>query len=200
MKLLIVSFCALFLSVSLSVVSAADKVVVVPLGKSVQTVIKTMHYNLPPADFQPVFLTDDTPRANFITGEWLRVSSPQKVLGLTAPVHLPDDAVIKDFHCYVYDNDSNEGISGNSPSFLWRRDLSSTSKELITEEFSMPTLGANELIRDFSTSAVLEPTVDNDDFFYGAYVLYKITNNPGSINNLRFYGCRITYDLDVIVR
>ena len=182
-----------------SVLYGADKVVVVPLGSSVKTATQTLYYNLPVSAFTPVLYSDTSPRGNFVSGDWFSLLSPQLLAGMAAPVQLPDNSVIKDFTCYVYDNDGTESISGNSPAYLWRRSVNDVNRERITDQFNMPTAGSADAVQAFSTQSILFPQIDTSDYFYGAYVLFKITGNPASYTNLRFYGCRIAYDLDVVV-
>ncbi len=177
---------------------AAEKVVVVPLGGSVKTTNKTLYYNLPPSAFTPSLFTNDIPRGNFISGQFFSLIAPVKTIGLAAPLQLPDGAEITNFSCYVQDNDSVENISGNSPAYLWRRPILLPDKELITTEFNMETTGGSTDIQSFSSPSIDYPLIDNSLYAYGAYTLYKITGNPTSFTNLRFYGCRVTYKLDVV--
>ncbi len=177
---------------------AADKVVVVPLGKSVVYTNKTFYYNLPLSAFIPVMTTDTAPRVNFIAGEWLMLHSSATAVGLAAPVQLADGAELVDFTCYAYDNEGTQNISSNSPVKMWRRAVLATDKEQITADFNMETTGESSAIQSFSAPSITYPTIDNSAYYYGAYALYKLTGDPVDDNELRFYGCRITYTLDVL--
>ncbi len=176
---------------------AADKVVVVPLGKSAEYTNKTFYRNLPVSAFTPTNFTDTGPEIYFNGGEWCMLSGSTTIVGLAAPVHLPDGAELVDFTCYAYDNEGTRDIHANSPVSMWRRAVLSADREKITAEFNMPTTGVSSAIQSFSASSIDYPTIDNTEYFYGAYVLHKIDGIPVS-NQLRFYGCRITYTLDVL--
>ena len=198
MKKIVASLSVFAFLLSGSFVFGADKVVVIPLGKNVKSTNKTFYYNLPPAAFTPVLFSTDAPRGNFLSGEWFSLSPPLLLSGLAAPVQLPDGSEVTDYTCYVYDADTTENISGNSPAYIWRRPILSPDKEPISTEFNMGTTGDSTSIQSFSSPSITSPTIDNSQYVYGAYVLYKITDSPSSYINLRFYGCRITYTLDVI--
>ncbi len=198
MKILLVTLSLLTSLCSGSFLYAGDKVVVIPLGKSVQYTTKTFHYNLPLSAFTSVNLTDTSPRVNYIAGEWLFLHSSTTIVGLAAPVQLPDGAELTDFTCYAYDNEGTEDIHANSPVHMWRRAILTTDRERITTEFNMATTGSSSLIQSFSASSIDYPSIDNSLYFYGAYALFKITEVPATANDIRFYGCRITYTLDVV--
>ncbi len=197
MKGILISLSLLASVCFVSSLVAADKVVVIPLGKSAEYTNKTFYYNLPLSSFTVTTLTATGPEVYYNEGEWLKVSGTTEIVGLAAPVQLPDGAEITDFTCYAYDNDGTRNISSNSPASMWRRAVLSVDKEKITADVNMPTTGVSSSIQSFSSSSIDYPTIDNSEYFYGAYVLYKLDGLPSS-NQIRFYGCRITYTLDVL--
>jgi hypothetical protein len=198
MKVILMLLSLLISMCFVSSLVAADKVVVVPLGKSAAYTNQTFYYNLPVSAFVPVLTTDTAPRVNFIGGEWLMLHGTATIVGLAAPVQLPDGAELSDFTCYAYDNEGTQDISSNSPVYLWRRAVLSADNEQITTNFGMETTGESTAVKSFSAPSITFPTIDNSAYFYGAYVLYKLTGDPATDNQLRFYGCRITYTLDVL--
>ena len=180
-------------------VLAHDKVVVVPLGSKVRTVQQTFTLNLPSSAFIPgVFQTGD-PKIYFNVGNFAYLTQGDLIGGLGAPINLQDGAVITNTTCYMYDNSTENFTSPNSKFFLWRQGTSSADYEQITPTTSCSTSGASVTIQDFSVPSITYPNIDNSQYFYGAYVLLKISAQDPLIHQLRFYGCRITYTLDVVV-
>lgn len=180
-----------------SLLYGAEKVVVIPLNvQKVAFEKKTFQYNLPPSAFTRVMKGES---GNFISGEWLYLY-PDLVLGIAAPLHLDDGAEITDFTCYTYDNDIMQSVHNNSPSKLWRRSTLSPDAETVAYIATMETTGASTSLQSFSAPSIDYPIIDNLQYTYGVYMLCRITNLAIPINSIRFYGCSVTYTLDVMTQ
>ncbi len=200
MKSIFCITCFITLCFSVSSALAASKVVVVPLVKKTKIISREFHYSLPPAAFTPnLFQPPGGPFAFFSSGLYVRYTASQTgPVGLKSPVNLPDGSEIKAFTCYVYDNDAVENFHPSSPVSFRRRMISSADDgEFVVPKFYLGTTGSSTTIQSVEAPSITFPIVDNSKYFYFIYFLLNFTA-PSPTKDLRFYGCQITYSLDVI--
>ncbi len=113
---------------------------------------KTRHYSMAPASFWPAGFAPD--------GSYL--TPPGNIL--YAPVNLPDGATVTNLLLAAYDNGSNDAAAT-----LMRTDKSENADALV----SVQTNGTDPNPREFSSSAVTNPVIDNANYSY--YVMFNGT-------------------------
>lgn len=114
-------------------------------------------------------------------------------IGLRAPAHLPQGAVVTDFTCYYFDTDSTGNI-GETPAALRRRATTSISATDMATVVFGPALLDEDNIQVATTNSISDATVDNTAFAYTINVDYvSSVLSPGQT---RFYGCAVDYTLD----
>ncbi len=118
-------------------------------------------------------------------------SSPWAI-SLTAPVDLPDDSTIEALRCYWYDN-AGGGVNLNLDVTLYRREYTSTSNE------SIAFVGTDIVHQSTNVNTISDITmtlgrevVDTNAYQYFLWVFFD-TDTGAPFNELRFYGCKITY-------
>ncbi len=187
----------LLLSFLSSSVQGADKVVVVPLGKKMKIITREFHYPLGPASFSPTLFQSGQPVVNMTGGNYIRYTAiTTSPVGMKASVNLPDGAAVSALTCFVYDNDAEENFHSNSPVSFYRRMISSAdTPENMAPMFNLETAGSMATVQSIGTASISYPTIDNSNYFYWVYFLLRFTAYSP---DLRFYGCQITYSLDVL--
>ncbi len=131
---------------------------------------KTRHYSLAPAAFAVNIvpaLADD--------GSFLRPLATT----MTAPVNLPDGASVTNLLFAAYDNASDDATAT-----LMRTDRSENADVLV----SVHTTGTGASPREFSSSSVTNPVIDNANYSY--YVMINTQNGDERID-----GVFITYQV-----
>lgn len=117
------------------------------------------------------------------------VASPPYLLYLIAPVVLPDDVTVTNLIVYYYDDTSTTNVTVSA--VFRRREVDrTTASQLagITDTSS----GRSTNVQSFSESTVINGTIDNQNYMYSINVSWT----PGELgDNLRFYGCRLEYEV-----
>lgn len=108
---------------------------------------------------------------------------------LFAPVHLPEGATVTALYVYMYDNNASQDVSVSVD--LLRRTYGLASSSLMAN-VSVTTAGQNTAILAQETYSIANPMIANGSYQYFVNVIWQ----PGTIGNtLRFYGCRIEYQI-----
>ncbi|MCP4009939.1 MAG: hypothetical protein GY726_10555 [Proteobacteria bacterium] len=185
----------LFVLTIVSFGAKADRqVVVIPMGAGVEQ--KTIQLAIPPSGF-----VTTNPQANvpyYNSGDWVGLTST--IIGLAAPVQLPEGANLTGMSCYVLDDNASADFTiANTQYSLWRRDVLAVDPEEAISWVNMGTTGASSTIQEFSTNTIIHPTIDNSQHFYSIYILLERSASDPAPFGLRFYGCMITYTAEVVV-
>jgi len=109
---------------------------------------------------------------------------------LFAPVHLPDGASLTALRVYYYDNNASSDVHGNVS--LLRRPNSATDSQTVAS-VSIVSSGQQDAV--IEASVVASGTIDNANNQYYVLVIFQ----PDTYGNtLRFYGCRIDYQIQTL--
>ncbi len=116
-----------------------------------------------------------------------------------APLHLPDGADLTALTCYYYDDDPSLSIGTFLATIAAHNVLANTS---FATAILNPTLGSlnDTTVRsssDTTVSGAGDP-VDNQTYAYAASMSFGLSGGPGTNSDVRFYGCRVTYNMDTI--
>jgi hypothetical protein len=154
---------------------------------------KTHYLSIPAQSFNRMWVYDVTDyQINWHGYGYLILGSH---IQLSSPVYLPNNATVTEFRVYYYDGDTIY-------------DYTDIDAHLSFRDFDDPT-GANMAsIEDISTSGSDTSTVYNqtDDTIAGAkinnqerqYLIYVSLIQDHPSPDLRFYGCRIEYTVDMV--
>ena len=127
---------------------------------------------------------------------WPQGTSP---FTMAAPVVLPNTANITQVRCYYYDNDATSGDSFEDIDFgLKARSVSSSSTDDLALLYGTPLTSASSTIRsitDTTVSGIGDPVV-NSSYDYFLHVTLDLPTGATASTNLRFYGCRVSFQLD----
>jgi hypothetical protein len=111
---------------------------------------------------------------------------------IICPVHLPEDAYVREFRIYCYDNTAVDQLDISIT--LNRRSVTSLTPQAMA---SYNILAANSPnIQQFVDNTIVNPIIDNDNYQYYITAMYDQDSYSGT--SMRFYGCRITYTTPVI--
>lgn len=150
---------------------------------------KTKYFNVAAANFSLIQISG-TSSANirtmsFVTGNalWINGGTLGTTALFTAPIYLPEGAIITNLDVYVWDNDATYNISA-------------TLNKITAGTSSMTTVGTTSTSGGPSASVqtisvALGSTVVNN----GLYYIRINTVEELSSNNLRIYGARVTYTI-----
>ncbi len=132
-------------------------------------------------------------------------SSLNASAGLSTPLDLPQGAVLKSLSCYVDDQDANFNFGFASSAALERRPRTSIiNEQVLTSDLLLTTTGSASGLEAKTTSSFAHTTIDNDQYFYTMYVFFQVSDSVGGFITppftaaIRFYGCSVSYDLDVV--
>jgi hypothetical protein len=149
--------------------------------------------------FPDAAFIEDQPRDNtyhhdsdgfgYITGSVLYLG---KVL--TCPVNLPQGATIQYLEIFYYDNTNVDNLAIDAD--LYRRPILSTSFNYVCSGNAF-TSGQSTSVQWMDYSANTNyATVDNNQYQYYIYIVFNQHTYSG--NAMRWYGCRIQYEMDTI--
>lgn len=203
-----ISFVTLLSVIFISFTAQAyDKVVVVPLGGSgVRIETKTFTKNIPATEFRPDLKSPGAELGySYKAGIAYKITNNSLVgsSGLSASLDLPDAAKLLGVTCYIQDNDPEYNARDNSSVKISRREFTSTTKVDIISPIYMTTSGQSEVVTPFSSSSIIHPIIDTDAYFYTIRYFFQITDNANGFPEgpfsaeINFYGCSISYSLDV---
>ncbi|MFP4598419.1 MAG: hypothetical protein ACLFVJ_09205 [Persicimonas sp.] len=143
---------------------------------------------IPASSFQPT--SSEIWKLSDIGGQYgYRTDSGS--LYLSAPIQIPDGATIDRLSCYGYDDDSAENQHLRvrvTESNLWANSSGSYTI-LFTED--LDTSGASTDLR-YITKSSIDQRVDNDRNAYQISIWY----DAPATKSLRFYGCKLAYEVD----
>lgn len=206
-----VYFLMLLAALLLPVASDAhDNVVVVPLGgDNVKVQAKTFTKNISAADFRPGYRTPlKVPGYSYLSGHAFSIVNygDSDSMGLSTSLDLPDGATLLGVTCYMQDNDADYNARANSLVKITRREFTSMNSEDIITPISMATSGQSADITPLSSSSIIYPAIDTDTYFYVIRYFMQITDNVNGFPDgpysalINFWGCSISYSLDVLTR
>lgn len=188
---------------------SANKVVVIPLGGSEsRRVTEVRRKNLPAGEFVHGSHSPGIERGySYSVGDSFRVINNSDVVsaGLTTSLDLPNGANMTSVTCYMQDQDSTYNTRSNSSFKVYRRSPESTSSEEIMTPLVVATSGNSiDMVPFEAKNSFIHPIVDNDSYFYHVRFFMQFGDNAGGLvsppisTQIRFYGCSIFYEIDVI--
>ncbi len=182
-----------------------NKVVVVPLGGAgAQLATTTFTKNYTGGQYSAAFNGQEFFRN---VGQYFRFNGQSNTtsVGLSTPLDLPQGAVLQSLSCYVDDQDAAIDFGFASSAALERRARNSTSNEqVLSSDLILTTTGSASGLEERTTSAIAHTTIDNDQYFYSMYVFFQVSTSMGGFvtppftASISFYGCSVTYELDVV--
>lgn len=110
---------------------------------------------------------------------------------LTAPVRLPDDSVVKAIECFIYDNDSNDNLQVIPRFVIAPLGSGITVSPPDVIEMSFTTSGSSTKLQGVRLVPI-DLAVNN---LANSYQVSVEWIPGGARDDLRFYGCTITYEI-----
>ncbi len=144
---------------------------------------------IPASTFQPT--SSEIWKLSNVGGQYGYRTDDAGSLYLNAPIQIPDGATIDRVSCYGYDDDSAEDQHLRmrvTESNLWN--LSSGNYSILFTEDLNTTGESTDL--QYVTNSSISQTVDNDRNAYQISIWYD--TEPS--DDLRFYGCKVYYQVD----
>ena len=169
-------------------------------GEYKYTAAKTFVKQIPVSAFQiAVYQLVSSNEISYMADGYIEYDALAPYTLLTAPVSLPDGAVVTEFKLYYYDNDNDDSFSSTvNPNFNLKRRgvLQKTAQKVAGINFTTEGLASSDSVRALSTTSISYATIDNANYQYFIYgEAYPYMNDE---NKLFFYGASITYTLTTL--
>jgi hypothetical protein len=112
---------------------------------------------------------------------------------LSCPVHLPEDATVTEFRIYCYDNTDVADLEIGA----WLNRRGNWVHTIHTMGWIYgQTASESTLIRSYYNNTISNAVIDNQHYQYYIHLDYNQVTYTG--DDMRFYGCRITYTIDTV--